>query len=313
MITLAIFAIIMSMIYSVYNAFLKMATAERKTAKTEMDVINVAWPLLKEIETAGFGVPKYDCSSTTQCSCGLTVADRDSDGVNDLIIHSTAASDDQDAGKWSYIGTSGTTCTVTNMYASTSNNLVVINNTDKSRLGAVTVNASNELSSCGNNATNIAYWIPSPSYECYETIYSLQPYGSGERPAICEPNTRRLTRSVQTDTTPYFATMLDCVFGADSGGDRGFNYRFGCISSSGALSWQAGTDCGTSKLRFVKIGFVVQSSTRRDVLSTTPITLFEGLLDSGGFSLAVAIDLTTDQRYYKWRKVEQTITLKNLE
>ncbi|MEK6738043.1 MAG: hypothetical protein AABY74_05180, partial [Planctomycetota bacterium] len=269
-----------------------------------------------EIETAGFGVPKYSCSSTTQCACGLTVADRDSDGVNDLIIHSTAASDDQDAGKWSYIGTSGSTCTVTNMYASTSSNdLVVIGNTDKSHLGAVTVNASNELSSCGSKATNIAYWIPSTSYECYETIYSLQPYASGTRPAICEPNTRRLARSVQTDNTPYFATMLDCVFGADSStpADLGVNYRFGCISSSGNLTWQTGTNCGTSKLRLVKIGFIVQSSSRRDVLSTTPITLFEGLRDSVGNSLAVAIDLTTDQRYYKWRKVEQTITLKNLE
>ena len=109
--------------------------------------------------------------------------------------------------------------------------------------------------------------------------------------------------------------MLDCVFGADSStpADLGVNYRFGCISSSGNLTWQTGTNCGTSKLRLVKIGFIVQSSSRRDVLSTTPITLFEGLRDSVGNSLAVAIDLTTDQRYYKWRKVEQTITLKNLE
>ena len=63
MITLVIFAVVISMIYSVFNAFIKQATSERKTAKTEMDVINVAWPLLKEIQTAGFGVPKYSCSS----------------------------------------------------------------------------------------------------------------------------------------------------------------------------------------------------------------------------------------------------------
>ena len=57
MITLVIFTIVISMIYSVFNAFIKQATSERKTAKTEMDVINVAWPLLKEIQSAGFGAP----------------------------------------------------------------------------------------------------------------------------------------------------------------------------------------------------------------------------------------------------------------
>ena len=123
-----------------------------------------------------------------------------------------------------------------------------------------------------------------------------------------------MTRSTQTDNSPYFATILDCVFGADADGDTGFNYRFGCISSAGALTWQTGTNCGTSKLRLVKIGIVVQSSMQRDIQSPTPITLFEGLRDdSTGASLEVVIGLTNAQRNYKWRKVEQTITLKNLE
>lgn len=312
MITLVIFSIVISMIYSVFNAFVKQATSERKVAKTEMDVINVVWPLIKEIQTAGFGVPKYDCSATTQCACGLVVADRDSDGVNDLIIHGTAAADDQYAGKWGYVGTS---CVLSTSDIPSGQNVVVISNTDKSRLARTTVNASNALSSCGSNETNVAYWTPyaaAGDLECYETIYSLQPYASGTRPATCESNTRKLTRSTQTDNTPYFATMLDCVFGSD-GTDTGFNYRFGCISSSGNLTWQAGTDCGTSKLRLVKIGVVVQNSTRRDIQSPATITLFEGLRTSTGTSLEVSIDLTTDQRYYKWRKLEQTITLKNLE
>ena len=95
MITLVIFTIVISMIYSVFNAFIKQATSERKTAKTEMDVINVAWPLLKEIQTAGFGVPTTGtCSSTISVSSDV------------LTIHSTAAGNNQYAGKWGYVGTS---------------------------------------------------------------------------------------------------------------------------------------------------------------------------------------------------------------
>jgi hypothetical protein len=308
------------MIYSVFNAFIKQATSERKTAKTEMDVINVAWPMLKEIQSAGFGAPKFSCSpSNYQCACGIAVADQDSDGINDLIIHSTASGDSANAGKWSYIGSS---CLVTNMYASTGgNNVVVIDNTTKSRLGPTTlptVTSSNLITSCDSSyVTNVAYWSPysaSPDIECYETIYFLQTYGAGERPAMCEGNTRRVTRSSRARAAdPSRQTILDCVFGADADGDTGFNYRFGCISSAGALTWQTGTNCGTSKLRLVKIGVVVQSSTRRDIQSPATITLFEGLRTSTGTLLEVSINLTADQLNYKWRKLEQTIILKNLE
>ena len=311
MITLVIFSVVISMIYSVFNAFLKQATSERKVAKTEMDVINVAWPMLKEIETAGFGVPKYDCStSTTQCACGITLSG------SDLIIHSTAAGNDQSAGKWSYVGTS---CAVTNMYASsgTTNDVTVMRTTDKSRLGPTTpatVNNSNVLvPSSGNCASsgyvsNIAYWIPATAYECYETTYRL--YTPGTPPATCASGTQTLGRRVATIAGSAGANtlpMLDCVISGS------LNFLFGCISSSGDLTWRIDTSCGTSKLRLVKVGMIVQSSMRRDIQSPATITLFEGVRNSAGILLEVPITLTTAQQAYKWRKLEQTITLKNLE
>ena len=90
------------------------------------------------------------------------------------------------------------------------------------------------------------------------------------------------------------------------------DYRFGCISSSGALTWQAGTDCVNSKLRLVKVGIVVQSSPRRDLQGSNTITLFE---DLGATSQkTITLDsINATLRYYKWRKIEQTIILKNLE
>lgn len=300
MITLVIFAVVISMIYSVFNAFIKQATSERKTAKTEMDVINVAWPLLKEIETAGFGVPKYDCStSTTQCACGITLSG------SDLVIHSAAAGNDQYAGKWGYVGSG---CVLSTTDIPEGENVVVIRNTDKSRLGITTVAAGNALSSCGSNETNIAYWIPSTAYECYETTYRL--YTPGSPPATCASGTQTLGRRVATVAGSAGANtlpMLDCVISGS------LNLRFGCISTSGDLTWRTDTSCGTSKLRLVKVGMIVQSSMRRDIQSPATITLFEGLRNSSGSLIEVPITLTTNQLNYKWRKLEQTITLKNLE
>lgn len=296
MITLVIFTIVISMIYSVFNAFIKQATSERKTAKTEMDVINVAWPMLKEIQSAGFGVPKTGtCSSTISVSSDV------------LTIHSTAAGNDEYAGKWSYVGT---LCAVNTIDIPNGENVVVINNTDRSRLGRETVNAS-VLPNCGTNnyVNNIAYWTKTDGsgtkLECYETNYSLRTYDpASSKPATCANGTQKLSRRVSTDTAALgnYQPMLDCVLD--------LAYRFGCINTStGNLTWQTGTDCGTSKLRLVKVGMIVQNSTRRDFQVPTPITLFEDL----GATLKRDVTLSPEQRFYKWRKIEQTITLKNLE
>lgn len=312
MITLVIFSVVISMIYSVFNAFIKQATSERKTAKTEMDVINVAWPLLKEIQTAGFGAPKYSCTSTTQCECHISVSGTESATASrTLTIHSTAAGDDQHAGKWSYI--TGSSCDVTGLpdeddESENQRRVVVINNLDKSRIGYTYVKgtASPQLNACGSFEGHIAYWMPNtnaspaaPELGCYETEYSLST--STAAPETCAAGTLSLRRSVSTVGGSGTAQpILDCVLYV--------TYRFGCISSSGALTWQAGTDCGTSKLRLVKVGMIVQNSTRRDFQVPDTITLFG---DLSGQSRSVS--LSSEQRYYKWRTVEQTIILKNLE
>lgn len=287
MVSLVIFSLVVSSMYSVYNALLKQATTERKVAKTEFDVINVAWPLLKEIQSAGFGVP-----SSGSCANAISVSG------NELTIHSTAAGDSEHAGKWSYADAA---CNVTGLPTSGENDVVVINILDRTRLGTTKVNSTNQLASCTEtNKNNVAYWIPSGgTLECYETIYSL--YNSGVAPATCAAGTTTLGRSASTTAGGGVnQPMLDCV--------RDLDYRFGCIDSSGNLTWQASTNCGTSKLRLMKVGAIVQSSLRRDSQVPAPITLFE---DLSGQSKTVT--LTTEQRYFKWKKIEQLITLKNLE
>ena len=299
MITLVIFTVVISMIYSVFNAFLKQATSERKVAKTEMDVINVAWPLLKEIQSAGLGVPTAGTCTPTISSSGT-----------ELTIHSTSSGDSEHAGKWSHI--SGTTCVVSGLpTAASEDTVVVINSQDKSYMARTSVAAGtpDTLDGCSSSWTNhIAYWSPyttAGNLECYETKYSLRDYAvSDPRPATCEATTQKLARSAVKTTSSSFQSMLDCVL------NNSLTYRFGCISSTGSLTWKTDSvSCGADKLRLVKVGMVIQSSMRRDILSPTPIKLFEDLASS----LQVTINLTSDQQAYKWRKLEQTIILKNLE
>lgn len=284
MITVAVFSIIMSMVYSVYNTFLKHAATERKAAKTEMDVVTVVWPLVKEIQSAGFGVP-----SSGTCSSYINVSG------NELTIHSAAAGDDKHAGKWSYVGSS---CSVTGLPAS--ENVAVINNLDKSLLVYTTVTGTTLSGTCDEKYVNqIAYWIPNSSLGCYETKYYLY---SGTAPAMCAPNTLTLGRKVSTTAGGgTVQPMLDCALS--------LGYRFGCIDTNGNLAWRTDRNCGTAKLRLVKIGLIIQSSPRRDSQVPATITLFGDL----GTLLQSTVTLTPDQRYYKWRKIEQTITLRNLE
>lgn len=301
-ITLTIFSIIFGLIYSVYNSFIAQVTIERKSAKTEMDVVTTEWPLIKEISTAGFGTP---VTTGLACSPAINLAG----GV--LTIHSTAASDNQHAGKWSF---SDSNCNVSNLpTAAGDNNVVVIDAREKKRLGSTTVSASNALATCNDSLrNNSAYWVPTDgtgsNLECYETSYYLQALGTA--PAMCTGNTRALVRQITQDTAnPGTAQpLLDCVYNTD-GTDSGLNFRFGCIDSNGNLTWQAGTNCVNSKLKLVKIGILVQASPRRDVQGLPTITFFQDM----PAGMRVTIDFSADERFFKWKIIEQTIALRNAE
>lgn len=286
MVALVIFSIVIGTIYSVNIAFMKYATSERKGAKTEMDIVNASWPLIKEIGSAGFGAPRSGI-----CTPALEFTD----GV--LTVRSTAAGDSQNAGKWSFVGSS---CAVTGIPDGAQ--VIVINNLNRSRVGASSVSGGVIQGCVLGYKGHIAYWIPSAAGECYETKYRLDAPSTAM--TTCAPGSLVLQRSSVIKTTSAadsYGAMLSCV--------RAFGARFGCISSAGDLTWQADDNCGTSRLRLVKIGLIVQNSMRREEQIAESLDLFEDL----GPAMKETITLTNDQRYYKWRKIEQTITLKNPE
>ncbi len=299
---LMLLGIVTAMIYSVFAGFNRYASSQRKTVKTELDLVNVYWPMTKEIESAGFGVAS---SGTTTCvqSNAISVSG------SEVSIHSTATGDKTLSGAWGYV--SGATCS-TGITAAESpdNNVLLLGSLDKKYVRKTTVNAEGNLTDCNStdDSGRIVYWIPSASaLECYETRYSLRDYTTDDpAPKTCAPGTLKLSRSAQSTTTTNYQPMLDCV--------RDLDYRFGCIDASGALTWMTSlsnplTDCGTAKLRLIKVGLVVQSSEKQTTQVPASITMFEDLSSS----FTKTITLTSDQRYYRWKKREQTISLRNLE
>ncbi len=295
MVTLTVFSIIFGMVYSVYNTFIRQASIERKTVKTELDILSTFWPMTKDIEGAGFGT-----SSTGLCGVPLSLSG------GELIIHSTAGGADRFSGRWSYI--TGQDCTVSGLQdlPNTENVIILSGDPEKKCLGFSRVQ-NGKLISCNPDQYRgqFAYWIPDNTITncselnlkqgCYELRFGLGPY-YGDTPEMCKNTGIQVMRkSLSTTTTPNRRPFIDCVLALD--------FRFGYIDGT-VLNWY-NTPSGSGKLRFVKIGMVIQSSPRKDIEGPASITLFE---DTG---LPLTINLNNEQRFYRWRILEQTVILRN--
>jgi len=296
LVVLAVFSVVTGMIYSVYSGFIRNAVLERKVAKTELDLASTFWPLTKEIGSAGFGLAK---SGTGACVLAQAIAISGSE----LTIHSTASGDDALSGTWGYVSGG---CATGITYDPAQPNVVLINNLDKSLVASVQIGTGGVITGvCDTDYRDtFAYWIPYQSggdLQCYETKYSLRAYDAGTKPAMCAAGAQKLSRSVSRTTTTNYEPMLDCM--------QALHYRFGCINASGALTWQTGSSCGTSKLKLIKVGMIIQSSTRTSTQTGPSMTLFEDL----GSSLVQTVSLTAEQRNYRWKKRELLISLRNLE
>lgn len=288
LITMAIFTIVTGLIFSTYTIFMKHATTERKITKTELDILNLFWPALKDMQAAGFGISK-----------ALTPIQLNG---SELIILSTATGSDKYSGLWSYVDNE---CKVSGIpdgeYVS------VISSVDRSLLGySKILNSKLADITCTAKITKsgyVAYWIPNTTQGYYEVRFDLKDY-SGDKPFICSPGTAKFSKSLSSTATSNYEPLLHCVL------KNSLNYRFGCIDASGNILWKTDPNsCGTAKLRLLRIGFLIQSSPRMDAQGPNSITFFEDLAPS----LRITLNLTNDQRYYKWRKIEETIPLRNLE
>lgn len=297
LITLAVFSVVVTLIYSVYNNFIKIAVTERKATKTELDVLNSVWPIFKEIQSSGFGAP-----NETASACFPPVAF--ASGV--LTIHSTAAGDGRNAGRWSYVASDCSVSIPDNTRA------VLVSPLDRRQISINNISAG-KVSGCtagSAQVNNVAYWFTDDtaaavSHACYRTSYSLTAYTvASPIPNTCAPGSVRLAREVEVPpgTSAGAQPILDCVFPAS------LSFRFGCITTAGNIAWQTGTNCGSGRLAYIRMGMLLQSSTYRDILSPAAITIFEDL----PLANRVTLNLSAAQRNYKWKTIDQVIGLRNI-
>lgn len=297
MVTLVVFSIIFSMIYSVYNNFIRIATVERKSEKTELDIIQNSWSLIKTIENAGLGIPP-----TGACAGAISLQG------GELVIHSTGSGADRYAGRWGRI--TGDDCTVPDLSDLNNGEYIVILAGEHKNFISFGQISTGKITPCDPDhyKGHFAFWVPNNTFGCYEIRFRLGTYNPGTTPTMCE-NTGAmvLRRSLSTTAQTNYEPFIDCVFGTDPDGDTGLNFRFGCIDDSGNLTWRTDHNCGTAKLRIVKVGILVQASPRKDIQGPPTISFFEDLDPS----LRVTINLNDEQRFYRWKKLEQTIILRN--
>ncbi len=294
LIAMSLFGLILGVMFTLYAAMLKTSTSTRKIAKVEAEITNTVWPIFKEIESAGFGVPAN--SSGGSCTPEISYA------AGNLVIHTTTTGTQTSSGSWSFIGTGA--CNVSGF--NTGDAVSIINPSDKSSLGTTTVAAGGTLNGCQSTwPGNIACWIPAPASACFETEYAL----SATTTKTCASGTQQLTRSsVAVGSVANNQPMLDCV--------RAASYIFGCIDTSGNVTWQTGNTCpllnsnGNYNPRFIRIGLVVQDSNQNEYSGPQPqpdIILFSDTAASN------TVSLTTAQGKYRWRTIERTVSLRNLE
>jgi len=314
LIVIAMLGLILAVIFSEYIRVLQQAAVTRKMVKTEMDVVNVIWPLFKEIESAGFGTPaKSSTGSSSSCTKANSLLPFSYDAANNRIfIHSTAAGEQSDAGSWSTIGNN---CVVTGITAGQF--VVVINPAGMAQLAWTNTVASGSdvvLAGCDPLWVDmIAYWSPSDgALECVEAFYQMRPYGT--RLGTCAPSgagtdeqVGRLMRSIAYNNgDDNSQPMIECV--------RDFSFRFACINrSNGSLTWvtdPSGCTSTAGDLRMVKIGLIVQESPR-DASYTSPATI--SLFTDLGAGMQKTVNILPTQRNYRWRPIERTIVLRNLE
>lgn len=314
LIVIAILGIVLAVIFSEYIRVLQQAAVTRKVVKTETDVVNVIWPLFKEIESAGFGTPaKSSTGSTSSCTKANSLLPFSYDSANNkIVIHSTAAGEKSDAGSWSAIGNN---CLVTGISAG--QYVVVINPAGMAQLAWTNTTPSGSdvvLAGCDPMWVDmIAYWSPSGGgLECVEAFYQMKPYAT--KLGICAPSgsgtdetVGRLMRSIAYNNgDDNSQPMLECV--------RDFSFRFGCINrSNGSLTWvtdPSGCTSTTGDLRLLKIGIIVQESPM-DTSYSSPATI--ALFTDLGAGMQKTVNILPTQRNYRWRPIERTIVLRNLE
>jgi len=297
LVVIAISLIIGAAFYTFYNTVIKENISKSTIAKQEQDSFILANEVVKDLSTIGFGVDADRLIIKDGTACDL-------DGTNNrfltycssqkqLAYLSLAGSEDQYAGCWGFIDSTGALkMTVDNKNLSYSylNKLCqpiagkyIRLNTSKYLLETFTYDPNNPDSSKSNS---YAFYVGNNTYpNDFKIIYNLN---NTNLPRECAQGTSNLQKTIGTSSSPVISCVLD------------FQVKYVKTDNTVATSIT-----NLNELSAIKLCMIVQVGGRQSVPDNPPNYSQAGGCDQFNYS-------NNDWRYYRWAVIEQVIPLMNI-
>ncbi len=304
LVAIGITSIVMAIVYSAYVTFIKSSAIQGQSARQEMITQTSLPVMIKEIESAGFGLDM----NIQENAATPVVDDRDpANGLvastNTITIRSDYAGDQMWSGAWATTDANGNVVnwTMGNIPADGTVKIVVLDSNKNLQKGPVAYDAT------PMPINDIVYKVKSGNSSNPPYYYITRYYLGGTAPQDCATGTQNLERAVYDTEAGFQANnggpqpIMSCVLA--------FEVRYGIWDGTkNTILWDTAPPSDFSLLRMVRIGMVVQKGTR-DNTYTAPaaLTLFPDLGAN-----AVAVSLNTAQRSYRWTIVDEKIALKSL-
>ncbi len=349
LITLAVFGVVMSGVYGAYTSQLSHTGREYKLAAAEMEHDIVGNFLERDIDMAGYGLAD-DYGSTpfapvaAAAQNGTLGPPANPNAPDTLTLMGTALGlDSRAAQAWTYVTTSSSP-PVFQSWGDPRENLkigdqaVIMDPATKTLRTEGTgkwlykfngVNAhptTPPTASPGDNLTNptvgtLVYGLQSSSGTAPTLPYYVVRYGLDKpltNPATCAPGTQYLMRSESIDSTapspplsggdPLQACVLDfqVAFALDSDDDGAVNAPY---DDGGGTAKFYDAPTLRKRLKQIVVYMLVQSG-QRDRGYTYPLAKVR--VGDAALGTGRDLDLTADQRKYRWKLITKRITLRNL-
>jgi len=309
LIVIAIMGILAGGILTAYRFIAKENVTRHLVAKQESDVAVVINQLLKDIESAGFGIDSFTQASTTTISSG------------NLQFPSLASREEIWSGCWAVINDGSLTINSKNFMGQ---------NCEFPNAWYIVLDPVNKKNLCPSNLNNLCNDLTGMTgLVFYATINDNYKYPQSFRvtytltqtnlPKECAPGTHNLVKTLGTSGQPGYQAnypVISCIF------PNGFKVRAG-IQNGGSIKYEdsvSSSDIENHNLKLFRICLIMQVGVKQDTPSTQPKFSSsdeqsdeQNVPNCGG---GPTIDTTwwnNTGRWYRWKVIEQDIPLRNYQ
>ena len=325
LVVLAIFSIVIAVVYGVYVKGIKHTTREHRVAESEMELEILKNFLERDIALAGYGLADdYDFDSNgTQNFTPRAIGSANTDPDTLTLMGTALGRLSRGSQGWSYIMTATPTF---KMWNDARENVQV-----NDRVIYVEPHTKTLLASGGN----WRFIYPnSPTTERGSIVYGLttepqagdpeitQPYHivqytlGGTTPATCAPGTQSLLRA---ETSAPANPVLDCIsdFQVALGLDINEDGTIDCWDNGGVLAATYDNRVLKKRLKQMKVYMLAQIGMRDPETVVYPAGQSfrvgdNTLIACAGGTVGRDVPLTDVQRWYRWRVISLGITPRNL-